>query len=224
MPAFFWWVLVGALAADRRGVALHDGGPSLLKTPDHPQAPRCLPNDDRLRHLRALQQRASSAAAMRLALHAALVGIIACGPDNVTVGHVVPSPDSALVARYYQLYWAPPGTHSAERVSVLPRDASFHPRTSDFIFEMSGGGDLTLTWTGPRHLVIAHPGWADIRRRCGAAGGATFSYVPRTEPDSSWTKLARVYHANHRQLDAYETSQGRPLVPRVDHGLTANCS
>lgn len=171
------------------------------------------PATARIRHLQRLSRRM---------LNVAFLGIGACGPE-ITVTHVVPSPDSAFVARYYQLYWPPPGTHSAERVSVLPRGASFHPRTADFIFEMSGGGDLTLMWTGPRRLVIAHPGWADVRRRCATAHGVSFSYDARPTLDSSWSKLARVYYTSHRQLDEFEISQGKPPVPPVDNGLTAHC-
>lgn len=159
----------------------------------------------------------------RQALHVAFLGIVACGPE-ITVSHVVPSPDSTFVARYYQLYWPLPGTHSAERVSVMPRGASFHPRTADFIFEMSGGGDLTMTWTGPRRLVIVHPGWADVRRRCATAHGVSVSYIASPGLDSAWSELARVDYQNHRQVDEYELSQGKPPVPRVDNGVTKDCS
>jgi hypothetical protein len=63
-------------------------------------------------------------------------------------------------------------------------------KDDDAVFVMANGGDLTMRWTDPRHLVLTYPGWADVTRGCRMARGVSITYAARPTPDSAWRAWA----------------------------------
>jgi hypothetical protein len=103
----------------------------------------------------------------------------------------VPSPDGRLVARYYVSMGGGAAGWVYEIVDIGAPADSMLVNDDDAVFVMAHGGDLTMAWWDPRHLVLTYPAWADVTRGCRTARGVSITYVARPTPDSAWSDWAR---------------------------------
>jgi hypothetical protein len=130
-----------------------------------------------------------------------------------TKGHTkleraVTSPDGRLVARYYVSMGGGAAGWVNEIVDIgAPADSTLM-KDDDAVFVMAHGGDLTMRWTDPRHLVLTYPGWADVTRGCRMARGVSITYVARPAPDSTWRDWARGEWRDAQSVREYLAKHG----------------